>query len=178
MDRSQKDFQIFNSNFFPKNRRGISEIILTVTLILVGIAAVGIASVSFGNLLEKKSEQIGIESLMMDFDVKSVKVLENGDVSVSVRRNPGSGDLSGINFIFSDGNERKVLEKSTGMKELEQQTFIFSQNELSGISSVKDVSVAPVVKSGSGKDVVKNIVETQKVTALATDENRELIVVD
>jgi len=160
------------------NRKGISEVILTITLILVGIIAVGIVSVSVGNLLEKETEQIGIESLLINFDVKSVRVLENGDVAVSVRRNSGEGNLEGINFVFSDGDERKVIEKNTKMKELEQQTFVFSQDELSGISSVMDVSVAPVIALDSGKKVSKNVVETQKVTTLTTDENKELIIID
>jgi len=160
------------------NRKGISEVILTITLIFVGIIAVGIVSVSVGNLLEKETEQIGIESLLINFDVKSVRVLENGDVAVSVRRNSGEGNLEGINFVFSDGDERKVIEKNTKMKELEQQTFVFSQDELSGISSVMDVSVAPVIALDSGKKVSKNVVETQKVTTLTTDENKELIIID
>ena len=159
------------------NKKGISEIILTVTLILVGIIAVGIVSVSVGNFLEKKSEQISLGGLMVNFDIKSMNVLENGNVEVSVMRKAGSGDLSGINFIFSDGNGKKIIKKSTNIGELEQQTFVFSEEELSGISFVKDVSIAPVLKSDSGEDISNGIVETQKVTTLATDE-RTLIVID
>ena len=158
-----------------KNSKGISTVIITLFSIAMAFVAVSVVWIAISNLINVQSERISIETQTVNLEVESVKVEGNGDVSVKVKRGKGDGDLTGVSFLFSDGANSKTVEmKDVNLEQLEEKTFIIQENEISGISSVKKVSVAPIVK-GNGKDVQKNIVDEQKTI---TEEPRELIILD
>ncbi|MEK6842268.1 MAG: hypothetical protein AABX84_00475, partial [Nanoarchaeota archaeon] len=132
------------------NKSGVSEVIVGLFLILLAFVSVAIVSLVIINIIQTQSEKVSLEGFFIDLDLSSVKVQNDGSVSVSVKRNPGEGDLTGIKFIFSDGKNSKVIEKKANLNELEQNTYTFSSEELEGIDA-KDVSIAPVVGKISGE---------------------------
>ena len=175
MNKSIKIFQFFSSNFFTKNRKGVSEVVVGLFLILLAFVSVAIVSLVISNIIQTESEKVSLKSFFVDLDLQSVKTLEDGGISINVKRNPGEGDLTGIKFIFSDGTNTKVLEKEANLNELEQGTYTFSSEELGGINA-KDVSIAPVMGKTSGKVETKNIIETQSFPEISSGNENVIVI--
>ncbi len=142
------------------DKKGLSTIIVTLILILLSLVAVGIVWVVVSNILQSGTEQTssGLGQIFLSIGIENVKVESNGDVSVSVKRNAGEGDLSGINFIVSDGENSQVIKKSESLGELATKTFTITSAELTDVAFVKEVSIAPI--SGTeGKEKVGSVVD-------------------
>ncbi|MBI2042787.1 hypothetical protein HYT25_00160 [Candidatus Pacearchaeota archaeon] len=159
------------------NKKAVSEVVVGLFLILLAFVSVAIVSLVISNIIQTESEKVSLEGFFVDLDLQSVKVQDDGSVSVSVKRNPGDGILSGIKFVFSDGQNSKVIEKEADLKELEQNTYTFSQEELEGLNA-KDVSIAPVVNGFFGETETKNIIETEIVPEISTTSENEIIVIN
>ncbi len=156
-------------------KKGLSPVIATFMLVVFSIAAVGIVWVAINSVVSNEARQIssGLEKLFLDIQIESARI-EDNSIIVTVKRNQGDGVLTGINFIFSDGSNAKIIEKTAGLKELERGTFIFSKEEFSGLEEIKDVSIAPVILSGS-REEMGNIAETKQIESFT---GRELIIID
>ena len=138
----------FSSNFSKKNRRGLSTVVTTLIIILLVLVAVSIVWVVIRNVIETGIEEISIGKFTLNLEITDV-VVNTGNVDVKIKRNAGIGELSGIKFIVSDGIETQVFEENTTIQELGQATFT-----LNYIGLVKEVSIAPILKSGSGKESI------------------------
>ena len=149
------------NNFFLKNNRGISAIIVTLLMIVLSLVAVGVVWVVISNVLSSGTEQVssGVGQLLLNLKIEKVQVESNGDVSVTVKRSSGAGEISGINLIVSDGVNSQVIKKDSTLQELGTQTFTITSSELTNLGFVKDVSIAPLTKDSSGKETVGNAVD-------------------
>lgn len=140
-------------------KRGLSTIVTTLLIILLVIIAIGVIWAVVRNVLQKGSENIGFEGLLIELNIRAASI--DGDTAyVQVKREAGEGDLVGINFVFSDTDTSKVKEQAVVMTELEQRTFTFSLTEV-GISSPTEVSVAPIYELSSGKDKAGEVTDTE-----------------
>ena len=157
------------------NKKGVSEVVVGLFLILMAFVSVAIVSVVISNVMQLESEKINLDGLFIDLDLQSVKVQGDGSVSISVKRNAGEGILSGIKFVFSDGKNSKIIEKKTSLNELETDTYTFSLEELEGLNA-EDVSIAPIINGASGKEETKNVVETQKI--FEPENKGEIVVIN
>jgi hypothetical protein len=110
-------------------KRGLSGAISTLLLILLALVVVGIIWVVINNIISGGSENVGIGQFTIDLEVKHVKVQDNG-VYVTVKRNPGKGEVKEIKFFLSDGDSTQSFEQETNIKELGEQTFILDYNEV------------------------------------------------
>ena len=139
------------------NKRGLSGVVTTLILILLGLVAVGVVWVVVQNLILESTEQISMGMLTVDLKIENVESQSDGSIDVRVRRNIGKGELSGINFILSDRENTEVIKKETTMNELGTQTF-----NLASSGAVFEISVAPVLKSESGKDIIGNELDNEE----------------
>ncbi|MBI4116225.1 hypothetical protein HY449_00600 [Candidatus Pacearchaeota archaeon] len=158
------------NDFFQKNNRGISAIIVTLLMIVLSLVAVGVVWVVISNVLSSGTEQVssGVGQLLVNLKLENVKIQANGDVQATVKRSSGQGELSAINFIVSDGTNSQVIKKdASGLKELGTQTFTITPADLTTVGFVKDVSIAPLTKDSSGKETIGNAVDNKKI---ATDQ--------
>ena len=144
------------------NKKSLSTIVVTLIIILISLVAVGMVWVVVSNLLKGGAEQTttGMGSLFINLELQKVQAEANGDLSIIVKRNVGAGDLSGIYFLISDGTNQKGIQKDASLTELGSQTFTILSSEISDLVGVKEVSIAPVIKSGSGKGTVGNVLDT------------------
>ena len=152
-----------------KNKRGLSEIITSVLLVSIALAAIAVFWVVVQNVIQTTTEKINIEKQTVNLQVESTNLQGNGDLLVKVRRNAGPGNVGGITFIVSGAGGSKAVQKIVGIGELEEKTYLISKNEIAGLESVQSVSVAPIIKTSSGTQVQKDI---------AAVENREIIIID
>ncbi len=77
----------------------------------------------------------------------------NGNLLVTVSRGTGQGDLTGVDFVFSDGKNSQVIKKSVSIQELGSQTFTFTPSDLGSITFVKQIDLAPVLSSGGTEQI-------------------------
>ncbi len=145
-------------------KRGISGIVVALILILLSLVAAGIVWAVIKNILTKETEEISLGKFLIDLEIEKAYFGGNG-IIVNIKRNVGGGDLTGINFIVSDGENSKVIKRKINLQELGKSNFNLSQQEFEGLGFIKEVSIAPIVKLESGKESEGNIVDTKEVSA-------------
>ncbi len=130
-------------------KKGLSEVISTLILIGLSLAAVVIIWVVIQNIINKGTDEVSIEKYTINLELKSAYANES-QLFVKVKRNPGQGNLNGLKFIFSDGTNSGVVDrKNIDLQELGEKTFDFPFAEI-GLGSVKEVSISPIFVSESG----------------------------
>jgi len=152
------------------NKKGVSEVVVGLFLILMAFVSVAIVSTVISNIIQTKSEEVSLEGFFVDLNLQSAQLQNDGSVSLKVKRDQGNGEMTGIKFVFSDGENSKVIEKKANLGEFEENTYVFTQDELNGLDA-KTVSVAPVIGQVSGREETKSIVETEKIFEPANNEN-------
>ncbi len=149
------------------NRRGMSAVVTTLIIILLAIVAVGIIWVVVKNILDKGRDEITLTGITLDLEITKVVVDDNGTpdddtddkLLVTVKRNPGEGNLVGINFIIGDGDNSVVVTRDTTLAELGFQTFTFTLSALA-VVEITSISVAPIFETSSGNEITGEIKDT------------------
>jgi len=132
-------------------KRGMSAVVTTLIIILLVIVALGIVWVVVKSVLDKSKDEISLDRLTLDLQIKKA-IVEGDNLSIGVERGGGEGELIGINFIISDGQNSVVLERTTNMNEFEMRTFVFVLSELA-VDEITSISVTPIIELKSGKEV-------------------------
>ena len=143
------------------NKRGISGIILTILMIVLALFAVGIVWTIIQNIISEESESIELGLSRLDVEIQGVKI-EDDNITVDVKRKVGQGNLTGLKFIFSDGENTEDKEREVSLKELEEKSFSFALDELN-ISEIEKVSIAPVFLSSSGEEVLGGTIQSTNI---------------
>lgn len=141
-----------------RNKRGMSAVVTTLIIILLAIVAIGIVWVVVKNILDKGSEEITLTGLTLDLEITRATV-EDDTLSITVKRNPGDGNLVGINFVISDGDNSVVVTRDTTLAELGVQTFTFTLSTLA-VGDITSISIAPIFETSSGKEVTGEVLDT------------------
>ncbi|MEM3116582.1 MAG: hypothetical protein QXD63_01455 [Candidatus Pacearchaeota archaeon] len=147
-----------------KSKRGLSEVITTMIIILLAIVVTAIIWVVVKNFVLKGAEDTNLEKFSYNLNIRGAYLtVENSEnvVKVIVLRNSGGGNLTGLRFAFSDGSDDYIVDRKTNLLEIQEKTFTFNSTEV-GVSSViilERVSIAPIYES-SRKDIVGDIVDT------------------
>ena len=107
-DKRQKA-EAFAYNFFPKNRRGLSAIIVTLILILLSIVAVGVVWVVVNNVIERGEENINLGTTCLEIDVSISTAScvagtppEADTCTVTYGRTASGEDIGGVTLVFSN----------------------------------------------------------------------------
>lgn len=124
-------------------RRGLSEVVTTVLIILLVLVAIGIIWAAVRPTIENSGSRISGDCLTIQMETLNCSVGPSNTFNVLVKRNVGTGDLQAVKLIFSDTDSSQVVEKPTTIGELESVTL--ASGTLTGISGTVDVKIAPVV---------------------------------
>jgi len=140
-------------------KRGMSAVVTTLIIILLAIVAIGIVWVVVKNIINQGKDEITLTGLTLDLEImKASYDNDAGILSVTVKRNPGDGNLVGINFVIGNEDNSVVVTRDTTLAELGVKTFTFDENsDLIGIEEITSISVAPIFESPSGKEVTGEI---------------------
>lgn len=142
------------------NRRGLSEVVTTVLIILVVLAALVLIWAAVRPLLNKASSDIGGSGDCLVLDLETVScTLDSEQVgsivaNVVVKRGATEGDLTGVRFVFSDGSNSVTRDNDVPPAVLESKTY--SAIDL-GAFNPASVNVAALV--GAGKKVCAPLAE-------------------
>lgn len=150
---------------FMNNKRGLSAVVTTLLIILLALVAIGAIWVVVGSLISEGTGDIGLEQFTLDLSIKSayVDAADLDNVKVRVRRNVGSGEVTGIRFIFFNGIDSTAVTKETSLTELDEEIFSFTPAELGDIDEGDSVSIAPVFETDSGKEKTGAVTDTEQI---------------
>lgn len=140
------------------SKKGLSEIVATLLIILVTLIAVSIIWVVVKNVIEKGADEIDLASQPINLQIQSVVV--DGDavtVTVVVRRSAGEGDFTGMDFVFSDGVNSETIRQNTVIDELDVKSFVFTLTKING-GQLNLVSVVPVYIR-NGKETLGSVAD-------------------
>lgn len=144
------------------DKRGLSDVLVTVLVILISVLAIAMIWQVLRGVLYSSAGQINTGRILLDLEiVKSQSSVSDSAASLKVRRNPGQGDLTGINFIFENATMSYVNETATNMQELQEMTFTFELTDK--ISNITRISLAPVLSSSKGEKLIGEVIYTWKV---------------
>ena len=147
-----------------KDKKGLSDIVVTLIIIVLSLVAIGVVWVVVSNVLKSSSSQASFQfgTLFLDLKIDKVLIDSNGNLVATVSRGAGQGELTGIDFVVSDGQNSQVIKKSTTIQELGTQTFTFTPSDISGLSGNLQIDIAPVLNSG-GNDQIGSKVDSKKL---------------
>jgi len=122
-------------------KRGISQIITAVLIILLVLASVLLLWQAVRSIIETETQEISVEQLSYSAEIESFKVNSAQDLArVTIRRNSGGGEISEVKLIFYDTNSMTYsYEDATKIPdELETETYDIAASDL-GITNFQNI---------------------------------------
>ena len=112
-------------------KKGLSTIIVSLILIVISLAAIGVFWLIINNVIKGGSEQIGLDRFIVDAEIKNVGTdNSSNNVSLTFKRKAGAGEMTGIKFVFTDGFNTEIATEEFTLKELEEKRFVFHLTKL------------------------------------------------
>jgi hypothetical protein len=132
-------------------KRGQSEVISVVLIILIAIVSVVILWNVVDPLIRNKSGEIDISKVTTNLNIKEAILFINGASKVTIQRNMGSGEITSLKFVFYDSNGNSHVETKEGetLKEFETKTYSFGPIPLEEVASI---SVVPYFQKNAGME--------------------------
>lgn len=127
-------------------KKGASEVITTVLLIVIAIVVIGIVGVVLFNFVKNNTSNIsGLNLVHVDIEKEKVK-LNSNNLDLVVRRDSVSGNMSGLKIVFIDENEKTYTYNYEGeISELETKIISIPVSELQGnIGNLSRIEVYPI----------------------------------
>lgn len=146
------------------DKRGLSGVIETVVLILLVLGAVVIIWAFVNNLISDNLEDISVSLNNVQLKIRNVGVVDTGTglVNVQVERLTGEGNLTGIKFVFDNGDSTFTVNNYTSLGILEKRIYNLQVSDFD-LALLEDVRVAPLYKSESGKEKIGNVADEYSV---------------
>jgi len=121
-----------------KNKRGLSEVVTTLVLVLLVIVAIGVIWMIIANFIFSKGDEINLSSIEVKMSINSIKADPSNpnNVIIRIERSMG-GNIEGTNVILFNGVNSHT-ERIVSLNEGEEKDFSVSKGDL-GI--IKKVSV-------------------------------------
>ena len=134
--------------------RGLSKVGAIILIILLVLILAAFFFVK--NVVLKGSEERTLGKYTLDLKISQVQVIENNSLLVMIKRNQGKGEFVGIDFIVEDGKNKEVIRTNDSLQELESRVILLNLHVVN-ISKAKKISIDPVFKLESKKEVAGNV---------------------
>ncbi len=133
------------------NKRGLSGVVTTVLIVLIGLAAVGIIAGFVLPAVQESSSEISASCFQIALTPSGCTALGNV-ATVNIKRGPGSASLEELRFVLtnSDGESEVLPQDVTDAELAELQTKSFTAIASAGFVPVS-IGVAPVVTNEAGE---------------------------
>ena len=138
-------------------KKGQSEIIVLVLLILLVLVAVIIVWNVVVPIVQKASvaENIGAMTAKLEIEKSSTNLIPvSNNVTVTIRRAKGEGNVSGVKIIFFNDAEEESHEIEDFIAEQESRTYVITLIELTTVTGMR---VYPILISNDGEKGFGNI---------------------
>ena len=136
-----------------KNKKGVSDVITTVLIILLVLAAVAIIGGILLRNIGEAGSKIGTQTACLDLDVKPVRCTYNSGAGYSVQVSRGgrgseAGDLAAVTLLFNKAGVVTPVVNPRGNPPKPLETVTLNYDTSNPYDSVK---VAASVKGADGK---------------------------
>ena len=144
-----------------KNKKGISEIVVTIIIILLAIVVFAVVSVVVRGTVSQSAENIELSAACLDVEMHAVKIAEVFEQSapstlvgydVTVSRSSSGKNLDGVKLIIEDAAKEKIISSENIIeliKPLDKKTYLVPTSDVSFIPA--QVTVAPFFMKKSGE---------------------------
>jgi len=107
-----------------KNKRGLSDIVATLIIILLVIVAAGIIWVVVRNVVQSGAEQVEFGQKCFQVNLQYVGVVDNGDdtYNVTLRRLSGGDEIAGVKVTLLSSTQSSSPEDFGAIGQLETDT--------------------------------------------------------
>ena len=141
-----------------KNKKGVSEIVVTIIIILLAIVAFAVVSVVVRGTVSGGAENIELSSNCLEVEMHAEKIARalDGDqqfigYDVTVSRSSSGKALDGVKLMVENADERisgeNIIEK---IKALDKKTYLVPSGVDFGLTQVK-VTAVPFFMKKSGE---------------------------
>lgn len=136
------------------NRKGLSNIVSTLLIMLLVIVAIGIIWAVISNTLESGTKEFSLGSKCLAVEIKATAVncAAETSCSVTLTRSSGGEDIAGVKLIFynNDSTETDVVDWSIDIPQLETKTN--ASVRVSIDSDISKMEVVPYFADASGNE--------------------------
>ncbi len=141
-----------------KDKRGLSEIVISLIMIVLVLVAISIVWFIVRGILDKGTGQVNLGSDCFELDLSATKVVNTTDetsspvnYNVTISRGAGGGEIGGVQIRFTNsvGDASSVYNAVGNMAPLETKTF-----NASGITITEatQVDIFPYFLDDSGNE--------------------------
>jgi hypothetical protein len=146
------------------NKRGLSDIVVSVLLILLVLSAIAIIWTFVRPVVLGASKDVRTDDFTTKLEVYPQEDL-NGALKFTVKRGAGKGDLAGFYVSYQDSTGKAITDNvnysQVALGELEAKTVYFNYTD-AGLADVKKISIVPLFHlSDNSIETGKNVVVKQ-----------------
>ncbi|MDO8610909.1 MAG: hypothetical protein Q7R95_10290, partial [bacterium] len=133
------------------------------------LVAITLVWIVVKNLINKNTEEISsLDKLTTDFQIKDRSLISLTDLQIKVHRDVGEGNISGMNFLISNGTKSYNYKVNGSIDEL--QTKIYKIQFYPNVSRpLTEVSIAPIFTDNKGKEKQGDIVDKEDLSKAKID---------
>ncbi len=135
-----------------RNKKGLSEIVTTMIIILLSIVAIGIIWVVVRNVINTGTQQVDISSKCLAVSLSAVSVNESppGIYAVTLKRDAGGSVLGGIKIsVFNSTGSSGVMDFGT-LAELQTKTVSMNTSNATQVVGGHKIEYTPFFLDASG----------------------------
>jgi hypothetical protein len=150
------------------NRKGMSEVVTTVLIILLVLGAIVIIWAVVKPMLERSSQQINTDSITSSLSIapNSLKITPDNNITLKVLRNVGEGNITGVNVILeTSSGQRKTFKIPGEIKELETKTISIPKSTHGITEEITKVLVSAIVTNSNGEEVYSSMTSSANAPA-------------
>jgi flagellin-like protein len=93
------------------NKKGLSEVVTTLIIILLVLVAIGIVWVVVNNVLQSGSQQAEISAKCLEVSIQATAAsCTGGTCNVTYKRSAGGDDIDGLKIILSNGADSVIQD--------------------------------------------------------------------
>ncbi len=121
------------------NKRGLSAVVVTLIMILLGVVVAGVIWVVVQNVIETGTGQVELSTncLAINMDISSAVCNQDGtSCNTTVERKAGGDDIGGIRVVYENAQESNPVDEDTSLGVNVKSTFEHSP-EVANATSVK-----------------------------------------
>lgn len=130
-----------------KNKRGLSEVVTTLIILLLVLVAVGIIWAVVQGLIFRGTEDIDVGKFTLDLEIQSAEFSADGNnIDVNVLRKPGKGDIQGVKVIYTSDTQTGEKDFIEEFNELDSKTLTI-ENFADSVSNPTKVEIYPIFEN-------------------------------
>lgn len=123
------------------DKEGLSKITFKLIIILISVIVIAAILIIILEFIKKGSEEIEFGGLNIDLEISQAKIINDSALNVTVKRNPGSGELVSMGFIIESENDSEIIQKNMSLNELEVETVEVNLNKIN-TNDIKKIQIS------------------------------------